>query len=201
MLKVPYFSLHLLFGPPKWAQLFTTYSNHLRRLAGRTLGALVYSFFFCWCFLEGWWGPTLYVEMTNPFGICLLVEARKAESGIQGMMRFPRLQGHHCSRISLTFGSRVSSSWKSSRDGVQLSMDQYLKCLVPESDLSFWLSLVSLKILLQKPFLHQASQLVAQSYASLDIMPKCFEELTPGISLWSQIPIFLLGKLQLVCYP
>ena len=61
--------------------------------------------------------------------------------------------------------------------------------------------LVSLKIILQEPFLHQASQLVAQSYASLDIMPICLVELTPGISPWSQIPICLLRKLQFVYYP
>jgi len=47
--------------------------------------------------------------------------------------------------------ARVSSFWKSSRDGVQLSMDWYLMCLVPKSDLFIWFSLVSLKILLQEP--------------------------------------------------
>ena len=51
------------------------------------------------------------------------VGAHEAESGLRWMIKSPPLQGHHCSRISLTFGSRVSSSQKSFRDGVQLSMD------------------------------------------------------------------------------
>ena len=141
------------------------------------------------------------VEATAPMrNHVFQVGAHEVESGLRWMIRSPCFQGHHCSCISLTFGSRVSSSWKSSRDGVQLSMDRCLMCLVSERDLSFWFFLASLKILLQDPFLHQASQLVAQSYASLNIMPKCFVELTLGISPWSHILVYLLGKLQLVYY-
>ena len=43
----------------------------------------------------------------------------------------PRLQGHHCSRISPTLRSRAPSSKKSSRDGAQLSMHRCFVCLTP----------------------------------------------------------------------
>ena len=76
-------------------------------------------------------------------------------------------------------------------------MDWCLVCLVLDNNLSFWLFLVSLDILLQEPFLHQASQLVTQGYASFNVVTKCFVELAQGISPRSQVSIRLLGKLVL----
>ena len=57
ILKALCSSLFLLFGPLNEPNLFTTFSKHLRRPAGRTYDILVCSFFFYWCFLEVWWGP------------------------------------------------------------------------------------------------------------------------------------------------
>ena len=59
MLKVPYSSLYLLFGPLKWAQLFTTYLYLIRRPAERIVGALVFVHF------SLWWGLHLHVEMIS----------------------------------------------------------------------------------------------------------------------------------------
>jgi len=67
-------------------------------------------------------------------------------------------------------------------------------CLVPDSNLSLWLFLVNLEILLQEPFLDQASQLVIEGYSSFDVVPKCSMELTLGISSRPQVLICLLGE-------
>jgi len=80
----------------------------------------------------------------------------------------PCLHGNHCSRVSLTLESKVPSSRKSSQDGVQLPMDRYLMSLVPRSNLSLRLFLVRLKLFIQEFVLHQALQLVTQSYTSLN---------------------------------
>jgi len=55
MLKVPYSSLYLLFGPLKWAQFIYITFLLWKRPEGRTFAILVYNFFFRWCFLEVWW--------------------------------------------------------------------------------------------------------------------------------------------------
>ena len=92
------------------------------------------------------------------------------------MVGYPCLHGHHCSRISLTLGSRAPSSNKSSRDGFHLPMDWYLMCLVPGSNLSLGVLLVRLKVFLQEFVLHQTYQLVTQSYTTLNVMPKSLVE-------------------------
>ena len=67
MLKVPYSSLYLLFGTLKWAQFIYITFLLWKRPEGRISDILIYSFFFSWCFLKVWWGPTLYIEMTDLF--------------------------------------------------------------------------------------------------------------------------------------
>jgi len=142
--------------------------------------------------------PTVTEDITTGSSSCgttssrsELVKQRVASKGDQ-VSSYPRKSSLG---VSFTFGGRASSSRKSSWNGVQLFMEWCLMCLVLDNNLSFWLFLVILEILLQEPFLHQASQLVTQGYASLDVVPKCFVELALGISPRSQVPIRLLGKL------
>jgi len=53
---------------PKVSPIYLHNFSLVERPKGRTYDILVYNlFFFCGCFLEVWWGSTLYIEMTDFF--------------------------------------------------------------------------------------------------------------------------------------
>ena len=64
----------LLFGPLKWAQLFTTYLYLIRRPKGRIVGVTVYAQLLWWGPCDPWWSYELVAEMTVHHVLCLFDE-------------------------------------------------------------------------------------------------------------------------------
>jgi len=71
MLKAPYSSISLLFGPLKWAQFIYITFLLWKRLEGKTSDILVIASSFADAF-SSFGGVDLYTEMTNLFVRCLM---------------------------------------------------------------------------------------------------------------------------------
>jgi len=81
----------------------------MERSEGRTSDIPVYSwFFFSECFLEVWWGSTLYTEMTKFFVICWLLWSVSNGNAFPPLMEVPRVRlglsvvRHHLRNTSCT---------------------------------------------------------------------------------------------------
>ena len=147
--------------------------------------------------------PTMTIDITTGSSSCgtsssksELVKHRSGSGGWSGLLASRNI-------TSRTYRLRLEVELAPLENPLEMvfsSMDWYLMHLVPEGNCSLWLFLINLKVLLQEAFLHQACQMVTQSYALLDFLPKSLVELTPDVLSWPQIPISLLRKLQLFRY-